>query len=129
MTSLDPSPIRTGRLKTRCRVSLGSGRSAGVRRRNQQQLSDSPPSVGGLSANSRLILQLLAAVLHGARQAGKTYLAQQVVSGPHPAEYFTLDDPAVLTAATSDPTGFIQALRGSAVIDEVQRAPQLLVAI
>ena len=69
------------------------------------------------------------AVLHGARQAGKTYLAQQVASGPHPAEYFTLDDPAVLTAAASDPTGFIQALRGNAVIDEVQRAPQLLVAI
>jgi predicted AAA+ superfamily ATPase len=41
----------------------------------------------------------------------------------------TLDDPAVLTAAVSDPAGFIQSLRGNAVIDEVQRVPQLFLAI
>lgn len=67
-------------------------------------------------------------VLHGARQAGKSWLAQHVARGPHPAEYLTLDDPAVLTAAT-DPAGFVQNLRRNAVIDEVQRAPQLFVAI
>lgn len=68
-------------------------------------------------------------VLHGARQVGKSWLVQQVASGPHPADYFTLDDPAVLTAATSDPAGFIQSFQGSSVIDEVQRAPQLFIAI
>ncbi len=68
-------------------------------------------------------------VLHGARQTGKSWLAQQVAGGPHPAEYLTLDDPAVLTGATGDPSGFIQNLQGNAVIDEVQRAPQLFVAI
>ncbi len=68
-------------------------------------------------------------VLHGARQAGKSWLAEQVGSGPHPAEYLTLDDPAVLTAVTSDAAGFIQSLRGNAIVDEVQRAPQLFVAI
>lgn len=68
-------------------------------------------------------------VLHGARQAGKSWLAQQIADGPHPAEYLTLDDPAVLTATTGDPAGFIQNLKGSSVIDEVQRAPQLFVAI
>jgi predicted AAA+ superfamily ATPase len=68
-------------------------------------------------------------LLHGPRQAGKSWLAQKVASGPHPAEYLTLDDPAVLTATTTDPAGFVQALRGNTVIDEVQRAPQLFVAI
>lgn len=68
-------------------------------------------------------------VLHGARQTGKSWLAQQVAGGPHPAEYLTLDDPAVLTGAAGDPAGFIQNLQGNSVIDEVQRAPQLFVAI
>lgn len=68
-------------------------------------------------------------VLHGARQVGKSWLAQQVTGGPHPAEYLTLDDPVVLTGATSGPAGFIQDLQGNAVIDEVQRAPQPFVAI
>lgn len=69
------------------------------------------------------------AVLHGARQTGKSWLAHQVASSAHPAQYFTLDDPVVLTAATTDPAGFIQNIEGNAVIDEVQRAPQLFVAI
>jgi len=68
-------------------------------------------------------------VLHGARQVGKSWLTQRIAAGPHPAEYLTLDDPAVLTAATSDPAGFVQTLRGNVVVDEVQRAPQLFVAI
>ncbi len=68
-------------------------------------------------------------VLHGPRQAGKSWLAQKVASGAHPAEYLTLDDPAVLTATATDPAGFIQALRGKTIIDEVQRAPQLFIAI
>ncbi|OLC31938.1 MAG: ATPase [Armatimonadetes bacterium 13_1_40CM_64_14] len=82
---------------------------------------------------TRTLLDALAhrpvVVLHGPRQAGKSWLAQEVASGPHPAEYLTLDDPAVLTATATDPAGFIQALRGNTVIDEVQRAPQLFVAI
>ncbi len=68
-------------------------------------------------------------VLHGPRQAGKSWLAQKVGSGPHPAEYLTLDDPAVVTATATDPVGFIQAARANIIIDEVQHAPQLFVAI
>ncbi len=68
-------------------------------------------------------------ILHGARQTGKSWLTQQIADDPHPAAYLTLDDPAVLTAATTDPAGFIQNLQGNTVIDEVQRAPQLFVAI
>jgi len=62
----------------------------------------------------------------GPRQAGKTTLARLYASRDRP--YLTLDDPATLSAASSDPTGFVRGLR-CAVIDEVQRAPELLLAI
>jgi len=62
----------------------------------------------------------------GPRQAGKTTLARQYANSDRP--YLTLDDPATLVAAKSDPTGFVRGL-GRAVIDEVQRAPDLLLAI
>jgi len=59
----------------------------------------------------------------GPRQAGKTTLARLYASLDRP--YLTLDDPATLAAARSDPTGFVRGLK-QAVIDEVQRAPELL---
>jgi len=62
----------------------------------------------------------------GPRQAGKTTLARLFASSDRP--YITLDDPATLAAARSDPAGFIRGLE-QAVIDEVQRAPDLLLAI
>ena len=62
----------------------------------------------------------------GPRQAGKTTLAKLYANRDRP--YITLDDPATLAAARSDPTGFIRGLK-QAVIDEVQRAPNLLLAI
>lgn len=68
-------------------------------------------------------------LLHGARQAGKSTLAQVIAADAHPARYLTLDDPATLTAAKGDAAGFILGLEGDVVIDEVQRAPELFVAI
>ena len=62
----------------------------------------------------------------GPRQAGKTTLVKLYANADRP--YITLDDPATLAAARSDPTGFIRGLK-QAVIDEVQRAPDLLLAI
>ena len=62
----------------------------------------------------------------GPRQAGKTTLARLYASLERP--YLTLDDPATLAAARSDPAGFVRGLK-QAVIDEVQRAPDLLLAI
>lgn len=62
----------------------------------------------------------------GPRQAGKTTLARLYASRDRP--YLTLDDPATLAAARSDPAGFVRGLK-QAVIDEVQRAPDLLLAI
>ncbi len=68
-------------------------------------------------------------LLNGARQAGKSTLARGLAEGAHPARYLTLDDATVLAAARADPDGFVQALEGAVVLDEVQRAPELFRAI
>lgn len=66
-------------------------------------------------------------LIAGPRQAGKTTLARRVANeqGMH---YLTLDDELVLLAAKEDPVGMIRNL-DRAIIDEIQRAPQLLLAI
>lgn len=68
-------------------------------------------------------------LIHGARQTGKSTLARQIAASEHPARYFTLDDATVLAATQMDPDGFVRALDGPVVIDEVQRAPELFRAI
>ncbi len=65
----------------------------------------------------------------GARQVGKSTLARQIATDQHPATEFSLDIRATREAALADPEGFIAGLRGPAFIDEVQRAPDLLLAI
>jgi predicted AAA+ superfamily ATPase len=70
-----------------------------------------------------------AACLLGARQVGKSTLAKEIAGREHPASYATLDDEGTRRSALEDPTGFIAAISGPAVIDEVQRAPDLLLAI
>jgi predicted AAA+ superfamily ATPase len=64
----------------------------------------------------------------GPRQAGKSTLVGQLIQTGYRADYVTLDDPATLDAARSDPTGFVSGRRALA-IDEVQRSPELLLAI
>ena len=69
-------------------------------------------------------------VLNGARQSGKSTLVQSLaVSLLPPRQYLTLDDAVVLNAAKSDPAGFIKGLTGPVTLDEVQRAPELFLAI
>jgi len=68
-------------------------------------------------------------LLHGARQTGKSTLAQWIAKGPRPARYLTFDDAAVLAAARSDPTSFIANLPKDVVLDEVQRAPELFMTV
>jgi len=65
----------------------------------------------------------------GARQVGKSTLTTVVAEQDHPARIITLDDRATRAAAVADPTGFVAGLDGAVVIDEVQRAPDLLLAI
>jgi predicted AAA+ superfamily ATPase len=66
--------------------------------------------------------------LLGARQSGKTTLVKSVAGKEHPARYVSLVDPAALEVARADPTGFLAGGERLA-IDEVQRAPDLLLAI
>lgn len=65
-----------------------------------------------------------AVMIVGARQVGKSTLAQRL-TGHH----VTLDDLSVLSAARADPVGFVAGLPERALIDEVQRAPELLLAL
>lgn len=68
-------------------------------------------------------------MLNGARQTGKSTLAMSLISEKHIGRYVTLDDATALAAAKHDPAGFISGLGESSVIDEIQRAPELFVAI
>ena len=68
-------------------------------------------------------------LLHGARQVGKSTLAASIASGPRRARYLTLDDAPVLAGARTDPTAFIRGFTEPVVVDEVQRAPELFLAI
>ncbi|SMH33770.1 ATP-binding protein [Mesorhizobium australicum] len=71
-------------------------------------------------ADTRVVL------IVGPRQAGKTTLVRQFADEGRP--YITLDDVGALSAARADPVAFVRGIRRG-VIDEVQRAPELLLAI
>ncbi|MBA3058692.1 MAG: ATP-binding protein [Gammaproteobacteria bacterium] len=72
-------------------------------------------------------------VVNGARQTGKSTLVQSLAGATLPQapsrQYLTLDDAVVQSAAKSDPAGFINGLSGPVTLDEVQRAPELFLAI
>ena len=80
-----------------------------VERRAKEALSDTP-----------------VVLIVGPRRAGKTTLVRKMAEAGR--TYITLDDQTVLDAARSDPTGFIRGL-DHAIVDEIQRAPDLLLAI
>jgi hypothetical protein len=65
----------------------------------------------------------------GARQVGKSTLAQMTSSDDWPGRYRTLDDVALLDAALADPDGFVGGLDLPVILDEIQRAPDLLRSI
>ena len=81
----------------------------------------------------QLVLEALAdtrvVFVAGARQVGKSTLARQIAVDEHPARVVNLDEEVPLQAARSDPAGFLAAFEGPVVIDEIQRAPGLLLAI
>jgi predicted AAA+ superfamily ATPase len=78
------------------------------------------PLIEAALADTRVVL------IVGPRQAGKTTLARQFTGPDRP--YITLDDAGALSAARADPVGFVRGIE-RAVIDEVQRAPELMLAI
>ncbi len=59
----------------------------------------------------------------GPRQSGKTTLARAVFADK---PYLSLEDPDVRRMALDDPRAFLGRLTDGAVLDEVQRAPELL---
>ena len=79
------------------------------------------------------ILQALedtpAVLINGARQTGKSTLAQLPELEKQGRQYLTFDDPGVLTAAKQDPNGFIAGLTAPVTLDEIQHVPELFPAI
>ncbi|MET9492103.1 ATP-binding protein [Nocardia sp. NPDC006630] len=67
-------------------------------------------------------------LINGARQVGKSTLAR-TVAGERVAEWRDLDRPLDRESADTDPIGFIESDDGLMVIDEIQRVPELLLAI
>src|ERR1051326_5635112 len=68
-------------------------------------------------------------VLHGARQTGKSTLVRELARTRPSSSYVTLDDAVALSAARLDPAGVLAGFPGKVVLDEVQRAPNLFLAI
>ncbi len=68
-------------------------------------------------------------MVNGARQTGKSTLAKSLLNEKQINRYVTLDDATTLAAAKHDPEGFISGLGEAAAIDEIQRAPELFLAI
>ncbi len=62
----------------------------------------------------------------GPRRAGKTTLVRKMEEADR--RFLTFDDPIVLDAARTDPVGFVRGL-DRVILDEVQRVPELLLAI
>ncbi|MGH7566215.1 MAG: ATP-binding protein [Gemmatimonadota bacterium] len=81
------------------------------------------PAVQAALADTPVVL------IHGPRQAGKSTLAKSLVGDDFPARYVSLDDLTVLDAARSSPPDFLASFDGPVIIDEVQRAPDLFLAI
>lgn len=76
---------------------------------------------------ARLLTQFSVVVVAGPRQIGKTTLVKRPPFGAD-REYLTLDDPVLLDDARSAPSEFLSRAP-RVTIDEIQRAPQLLLAI
>ena len=68
-------------------------------------------------------------IVTGPRQSGKTTLARYLLEIPGLREtgsYLTLDDENILSIARSDPIGLLRNLTRPIIVDEVQRAPELI---
>jgi len=65
----------------------------------------------------------------GARQVGKSTLCESICEREHPATIVSLDDDGPRAGAQADPAGFLAGLQRPTYIDEVQRAPGLVLAI
>jgi len=62
-------------------------------------------------------------VITGPRQSGKTTLARLLAPD---RSYFSLEDPDTRAFATDDPRAFLRQLSDGGILDEIQRAPDLI---
>ena len=69
-----------------------------------------------------------AVLIHGPRQSGKTTLARSV-GEPRGYHYVSFDDEAIRRAAQNDPIGFVAGLPKRAILDEVQRVPEIFTSL
>jgi len=67
-------------------------------------------------------------MLVGGRQTGKSTLAEALLKRRR-ASYSSFDDPRLLAAARVDPVEFLEDLGETAVLDEVQRIPEIFLPI
>jgi predicted AAA+ superfamily ATPase len=65
----------------------------------------------------------------GARQTGKSTLVQALLGDDSGWTYRTFDHLGTLGAARADPQGFVDALGARAILDEVQRVPEILLPL
>jgi predicted AAA+ superfamily ATPase len=68
-------------------------------------------------------------LINGARQVGKSTLVEELIKKDYPAKYISFDDSALLFASSYDPFGFLDKYNNSIAIDEVQRNPEIFMAI
>lgn len=69
------------------------------------------------------------AIITGPRQSGKTTLARhllEILTPEDSGSYLTLDDENILTVAHNDPIGLLRNQTRPVIIDEIQRAPELI---
>lgn len=67
--------------------------------------------------------------IEGARQVGKSTLTRQLLGSDPDTIFVNFDDPSVLSAAKENPTLFVNQARKTLVLDEVQRYPEIFLAI
>ena len=70
-----------------------------------------------------------AVLVSGARQTGKSTLVQGPEMVGQGRQYLTFDDPSIVAAAMSDPSGFVAGLETPVTLDEVQHVPELFPVI
>lgn len=69
-----------------------------------------------------------AVLIHGPRQSGKSTLAR-TIGDARGYRYYSFDDDALVQVAKRDPIGFVADLGPRAVLDEVQRVPEIFTSL
>lgn len=68
-------------------------------------------------------------LLIGARQVGKSTLAQSLTNENYRPQYYTFDDLTTLAAARSNPQAFLESIQTPVIFDEIQRVPELFLPL